>query len=98
MNLKACLFCGMTTIAFAAGLSTFGLESRQTPAPGQPQAGRGAARGGQRGPTVISPAVSSDRHSTFRLAAPQSQALRVAASDIPGLGQTGIPTKGDDGV
>ena len=57
MNLKACLFCGMTTIAFAAaGLTTFALESRQTPASGQPQAGRGAARGGQRGATVISPA------------------------------------------
>src|SRR5438128_9490585 len=98
MNLKACLFCGVTTIAFAASLSTFALESRQTPAPGQPQAGRGAARGGQRGAAVISPEVSSDRHITFRLAAPQAQAVRLAAGDIPGLGQSGVLTKGEDGV
>src|SRR5207253_818471 len=84
-NLKACLFCGMTTIAFAAGLSTFALESRQTPAPSEPQAGRGAARG-QRGAPVNSPEVSGDRHVTFRLAAAQAQAVRVAASDLPALG------------
>jgi len=39
-----------------------------------------------------------DRHITFRVAAPQAQAVRLAASDIPGLGQSGVLSKGEDGV
>jgi enterochelin esterase-like enzyme len=96
MNLKTSLVCGISAVMFA-GLAVFSLEARQAP-PAQPQAGRGAARGGQRSTNVISPEVSEDRHITFRLAAPQAQAVRLAASDIPGLGQTGVLTKGEDGV
>jgi enterochelin esterase family protein len=98
MNLKAFLFCGITAAAFAAP-AAFSLQAGQTPAPSQAQAGRGAARGGQRGaPAVISPEVSADRRVTFRLAAPQAQAVRLAAGDIPGLGQRGVLTKSEDGL
>ncbi|MEO8484400.1 MAG: alpha/beta hydrolase-fold protein [Acidobacteriota bacterium] len=61
------------------------------PAPGQ-------GRGGPQAPTVVSPDVSADRRITFRLYAPNAQAVRVNAGDIPGLGQTGVMTKGADGV
>jgi enterochelin esterase-like enzyme len=58
-----------------------------------------AGRGGQaQRPRVVSPEVSSDRHITFRVYAPQAQSIRLTASDIPRLGQTGIFTKGEGGV
>jgi enterochelin esterase family protein len=41
--------------------------------------------------------VSSDRHVTFRLLAPQAEAARVNGGDIPGIGQ-GAMTKGENGV
>jgi enterochelin esterase-like enzyme len=47
---------------------------------------------------VVSPEVSSDRHVTFRVYAPQAQSIRLTASDIPRLGQTGVFTKGEGGV
>ena len=61
----------------------------------QPAQGRGRGAGA---PTVVSPEVSADRRITFRINAPQAQAVRVSAGDIPGLGQTGVMTKGDTGI
>src|SRR5687767_13337780 len=66
------------------------------PAATAPQAGQGRGRGGG-APAVVSPEVSADRRITFRIAAPQAQAVRVAAGDIPGLGQNGVMTKGENG-
>ena len=63
----------------------------QPPAP----AGRG---GGQQGPQVTSPELLADRRITFRILAPQAQAIRLAAGDIPGVGQTTQLTKGENGV
>ncbi len=57
-----------------------------------------AAQGGTPRPQVTSPEVSADRHITFRVLAPQAQNVRLTASDIPGLGQTGVFTKGEAGV
>ncbi len=65
----------------------------------QPGISAQAQRGGAaRPPAVVSPEVSADRHITFRLVAPQAQAVRLTASDIPRLGQTGIFTKNESGV
>jgi len=64
-------------------------------APTQP--GRGQGRGGG-APPVVSPEVSADRRITFRINAPQAQAVRVSGSDIPGLGQNGVMTKGESGA
>jgi enterochelin esterase family protein len=61
------------------------------------QAGQGRGRGGG-APPLVSPEVSTDRRITFRINAPQAQAVRVSGSDIPGLGQNGVMTKGADGV
>ena len=59
----------------------------------------GRGRGGQLGaPAVVSPEVSTDRRITFRINAPQAQAVRVSGGDIPGLGQNGVMTKGENGV
>jgi enterochelin esterase family protein len=58
----------------------------------------GQGRGGAQAPPVVSPEVGADRRVTFRITAPQAQAVRVNGSDIPGLGQTGTMTKGENGV
>jgi enterochelin esterase-like enzyme len=61
-----------------------------------PAAGRGAGRGAQ-GPQVISPEVSTDRHITFRIIAPQAQSVRVTGGDMPvlaGGGGRGAPGAG----
>ena len=57
-----------------------------------------AGRGGAARPQVVSPEVSPDSRITFRVLAPQAQSVRLTASDIPGLGQTGVFTKGEAGV
>jgi enterochelin esterase family protein len=66
-------------------------------APTQPPPGQGRGRGAA-APPVVSPEVSADRRITFRINAPQAQAVRVSGSDIPGLGQNGVMTKGENGV
>jgi len=87
--------------AFAALAAAAPLAAQQNPpappaaaAPAAPGAGQG--RGGA--PAVVSPEVLSDRRITFRLLAPNAQNVRLNAGDIPGLGQTGVLTKGENGV
>jgi enterochelin esterase-like enzyme len=65
----------------------------QAPAPAAAPQGRG-----NQAPPVVSQEVSADRTITFRISAPQAQAVRLTGSDIPGVGQ-GMPlTKGENGV
>ena len=79
-------------VLYAAILSTTIQASSQAQ-------GRQGGRGGQpQRPRVVSPEVSSDRHITFRVYAPQAQSVRLTASDIPGLGQTGVFTKDEANV
>jgi enterochelin esterase-like enzyme len=69
--------------------------TRPAQSPPAPQAARPQA------PQVTSPEVASDGRITFRLYAPQAQAVRVSASDIPGMGQAGNapqPAKDATGV
>jgi enterochelin esterase-like enzyme len=49
-------------------------------------------------PQFVSPEVAADRKITFRLYAPNAQAVRLAAGDIPGVGQNTQLTKGENGV
>jgi enterochelin esterase-like enzyme len=51
---------------------------------------------GQNAP-VLSPEVQADRRVTFRLVAPQAEAVRLNAGDIPNVG-SGAMTKNDKGV
>src|SRR5688572_28693324 len=69
----------------------------QDPAPGQAGARGGRGRG-QAAPAVVSPEVSADRRVTFRVSAPQAQAVRLNASDIPNLGQAAALVKAENGV
>ncbi len=64
-------------------------------APAAPQ-GRGGGRGNT--PQFVSPEVAADRKVTFRVHAPNAQAVRLAAGDIPGTGQNTQLTKGENGV
>ena len=54
--------------------------------------------GGAPPPQVTSPELQADRRITFRIYAPQAQAVRLSASDIPGLGPAAQLTKADNGV
>lgn len=59
------------------------------------------ARGGRGGspvPQVVSPEVSSDRTIAFRVYAPQADAVRLSAGDIPGVGQNAQLRRGENGV
>jgi enterochelin esterase family protein len=58
------------------------------------QAGGGAVPA----PQFVSPEVLGDRRVAFRIYAPQARAIRLAASDIPGVGQTTQLSKGDQDV
>ena len=65
------------------------------PPPAAPQAARPQA------PQVTSPEVAADGRITFRIYAPQAQAVRLSAGDIPGMGQGGNapqPVKAENGV
>ena len=75
------------------------IDAQQTAPPQAPAApaAPGQGRGGQV-PPVVSPEVGADRRITFRLLAPRAQAVRVNAGDIPGLGQTGVMIKAENGV
>lgn len=42
--------------------------------------------GGPRGPRVVSPEISADRHVTFRVLAPKAEAVQLGGTDIPGFG------------
>ncbi len=78
----------LAAFALAATLSA------QAP-PAQP--GRGGR--GPQAPAVVSPEVQADRRVTFRIYAPQSQAVRLTGSDIPGNGGQGATaTKAESGV
>ena len=67
-----------------------GMAFAQAPAPG--------GRGGAPPPQVTSPEVTADRRIIFRVYAPQSDAVRLTASDIPDIGQASALTKGANGV
>jgi enterochelin esterase family protein len=59
-----------------------------------------AAQAPPQGPQVVSPEVTSDRRIVLRILAPQAQAVRLNASDIPGVpfGPGAALTKGQSGV
>ena len=63
-----------------------------------PQAGQAPRFGGPPGPQVVSPEVAIDRHVTFRLLAPKAESVRLAGSDIPGVGPGAEMKKAENGV
>jgi enterochelin esterase-like enzyme len=85
----------LVLIAFGFSMGAVSILNLGAQAPAQ--AGRGG-RGGTPLPAVISPEVTADRHITFRINAPQAQAVRMNASDIPNLGQSAVLSKSENGV
>lgn len=85
----------MLTSAALAGQAPAAPAAAPAAAPG---AAAGQGRGGPQVAPVVSPEVSADRRITFRILAPNAQNIRLNAGDIPGLGQTGTLTKGENGV
>lgn len=78
-------------VAVILMLTAFGLSCAE------PAAEAPAFRG-PRGPQVVSPEVSADRHVMFRILAPKAEAVRLSGSDIPGNGRGAEMTKGGEGV
>jgi enterochelin esterase family protein len=66
--------------------------------PAQDNAPRPAAPKPPRGPQVVSPEVSADRRVTFRLLAPQAEAVKLSGGDIPGNNQGAPMMKGENGI
>ena len=92
MNRKVITGICVLTLAVTAAGSAHG----QAPAPAAaPPQGRGNASPAN---TVVSPEVAADRRVTFRIYAPNAQAIRLAAGDIPGVGQTTQLAKGENGI
>jgi enterochelin esterase family protein len=77
------------TMLAAAILTPTAFGQAATPAP--------PPRGPQ-GPQVVSPEVSSGRQVTFRIHAPQAQAVRLSGGDIPGNNQGAAMAKNTNGV
>lgn len=86
-------------IVFSTAPGAFAWDKDQDARAGAPpaQTGRGGGRGAQ-APAVVSPEVMADRRLAFRIYAPQAQAIRLGAGDLPGVGQTTQLTKGENGV
>ena len=73
-------------LAFFVVAGALVTSAQETPRP--PQAGRGS-----QAPQFVSPEVLPARRMTFRIYAPQAQAVRLSAGDIPGVGNTTTLTK-----
>ena len=81
------------------GLCVLALSMCAAPALGQaPAAPAPQGRGNSLAASVVSPEIAADRKVTFRIYAPNAQAIRLAAGDIPGVGQTTQLTKGENGI
>ena len=104
MTLTHPLAVALGTAVFAA-LALTALAVAQDK-PEQPAAGQQPAparaerpRGGPRGPAVVSPEVKADRTVTFRILAPNADAVRLSAGDLPGdPRQQRALAKGENGV
>jgi enterochelin esterase-like enzyme len=84
---------GAVLIALAGAPAALGQDPPRAPQP-TPQAGRGPQV-----PQFVSPEVASDSRITFRIFASRAQAVRLSASDIPGMTpNTAQLTKADNGV
>jgi enterochelin esterase family protein len=75
-------------------LAVFGLFAVPPLVEAQPA----AAPGRGRGPQVVSPEVSADRHITFRILAPRAEKVKLSAGDIPGNGSAAELTKGTNDI
>src|SRR5256885_1407147 len=81
--LSLCAILAALTLAH----QTFAQPPAQAPRNRPPQA-----------PQVLSPEVSTDRHITFRIFAPNAEKVRLGGGDIPGNGQGTELTKSTNGV
>jgi enterochelin esterase family protein len=89
--LVAAAACGLL-VAFTGVPALFGQDPPRAPLPA-PQAGRGP-----QAPQFVSPDVAPDGRVSFRIYAPQAQAIRLTASDIPGMGTNTALTKAENGL
>ncbi len=79
-----------TRTLWTMAVAALALTTWTAPAPAQPR--------GLGGPQVVSPDVASDGRITFRLVAPNAEAVRLNAGDIPGTGRGVDLVKGDQDV
>jgi enterochelin esterase family protein len=97
MNMKWSEALANLALGLVLGLTSAALGQAAAPAPAPPARDRAARRGPQ-GPQVVSPEVMKDRHVTFRILAPQAQAVRLTGSDIPGNNQDATMSQATNGI
>ena len=91
----------MLFAAFFGAGSVFAQPPTPAPAPAPatpPATPAQTGRGGAPAPQFVSPEVLPDKRLTFRIYAPQAEAVRLSAGDIPGMGQNNQLTKAESGV
>ncbi|MCL6544564.1 MAG: hypothetical protein K6T61_05010 [Bryobacteraceae bacterium] len=98
--ISGCIVSRRAVWVAGAAVCAFGwlglLNAQQAaPARGEVPAARGQM---PQIPAVTSPEVLPDKRVAFRVYAPQAQAVRLTASDIPNLGAAAQMTKGENGV
>ncbi|AMY11880.1 Carbohydrate acetyl esterase/feruloyl esterase precursor [Luteitalea pratensis] len=88
----------LVAVALAGGLSSARVDAQDTARP-TPTAPQPAPAAPPRPPQYVSPEVATDGRITFRIHAPNAQAVRVSAGDIQGLAQGASQmTKGGEGI
>jgi enterochelin esterase-like enzyme len=95
MNRRLALLVALLVASLAMALPS---SAQEAPRPPQaaPQATPQAPR--VQPPQFVTPEVAGDRRVTFRIYAPQAQAVRLSAGDIPNLGPGAALTKAENGV
>jgi enterochelin esterase-like enzyme len=85
-------------LLLVAGLHASALLAQEPARPVLPPTAP-APQFGQQAPQFVSAEVAADRRLTFRIFAPRAQAVRISASDIPGLTPAAAAmTKAENGV
>ena len=89
----------MAVIAAMSAASVIPALHAQAPPPQPPAAPAAAPQGrGNQPPPVNSQEVLADRRITFRVYAPNAQAVRLSAGDVPNVAAVAQMTKNEAGI
>jgi len=97
MRLPAATIVVAAAVGVAAAMPTLRAQAPQPPAPATAPGAAPQGRGNQP-PPVNSQEVLADRRITFRVYAPNAQAVRLSAGDVPNVAAVAQMTKNDAGI
>src|SRR5215213_1156541 len=97
MRLPTATLVVAAAVGVAAAVPTLRAQAPQAPAPAAAPVAAPQGRGNQ-APPVNSQEVLADRKITFRIYAPNAQAVRLSAGDVPNSAQSAQMTKTAAGI